>query len=501
MLRFSHALAIAAAAAVVSFATAGPALAAPPETTTDPAAAAAGWLAQQFTDHIDYAGSSFFDGGTTADVIFALAASKTGQDKISSAISYFAAHVSEYTSISDTSGQPGPFDGAVAKTAAAALVAGVDPRTFGGFDLLTALKQDECTSVSAPTSSTDFTTPVCPAIGAARNIFSSISESLAILAEARGMNKYGSTYGPSTSAVSYFLSLQCPDGGFTSNTTGGSGCTSDVDATGYAVPALVALGGHATELARATGWLVSSRNAHGYWLSQGGPNVDSTGLAASALVAAGQDSSTSRAWLVTQQVTTGPTLGRGASRGALKYQGAFSASSSFKATADGLLGLARGVSLTTLTAHGSAPGTAVLTLAVPQAALRSVRQSGTQTVTGTGFSAGEQVRATLDASTSLLGHAKATPAGTASVRFEVPSSLSVGTHRVALTGATSGLSSVVSFTVAAQALPAPSSTATSAPALADTGRDTHHTSGEIALGLGCVLVGGAALVAGRRRRT
>src|SRR5664279_5624174 len=412
MFRLSHAIAIASAAAVVTLTTAAPAVAVTPATTTDPAAAAAGWLAQRFTDHVDYAGSTLFDGGTTADVIFALAASKTGRAKISSAISYFAAHVSEYTSITDTSGQPGPYDGAVAKTTVAALVAGVDPRSFGGFDLLTALKVDECTSVSAPANSTDFTTPVCPAIGAARNIFSSISESLAILAEARSSSRYGSTFAPSTSAVSYLLSLQCPNGGFTSATTGGSGCTSDVDATGYAVPALVALGGHGAELARATAWLVSTRNPHGYWSSQGGPNTDSTGLAAAALSAAGQDSTASRAWLATQQVFTGPTLGAGASRGALKYQGAFSASSSFKATADGLLGLARGASLTTLTAQGAAAGTVLLALTAPTAALRSVRTGGTQTLTGTGFSAGEQVRATVVASSSVLGHATANSAGT-----------------------------------------------------------------------------------------
>ena len=75
-----------------------------------------------------------------------------------------------------------------------------------------------------PKSDKDYTTPVCPAPGAARNIYSSISESLAILSEARGARSYGSSYAPDAAAMSYFLSLQCANGGFTSDTTGGQKC-------------------------------------------------------------------------------------------------------------------------------------------------------------------------------------------------------------------------------------------------------------------------------------
>jgi len=47
----------------------------------------------------------------------------------------FAAHVAEYTQVNDTGGAPGPSDGQVAKTALAAIVAGADPTSFGGYDL------------------------------------------------------------------------------------------------------------------------------------------------------------------------------------------------------------------------------------------------------------------------------------------------------------------------------------------------------------------------------
>lgn len=491
-------------------------------TTTDPAAAAAGWLAQQFVgadhkpspsgDHFDgsFPGTNggttyFFDGGTSSDAIYALAAAKAGQTKIDAAIAYFEQHVDEYTSLSDTSGAPGPSDGQVAKTALAAIVAGADPTSFGGFNLLTTLKDDECTTVSG--SSTDFTIATCPAIGAGRNIFSSVSESLIILAEARA----GGSHAPSTKAVDYLLSLQCSDGGFTVATTGGTGCTPDVDATGYAAAALLALGDQQASLGRAAAWLVAQRNAAGYWVAQGGPDVDSTGLAASALDATGADTSTSRAWLASQQMTTGPTIGAGASRGALKFQGKFDASASVKATADGLLGLVPGASLATLTATGATPGAAVLALSTPKTASTAVRQGGKQTVTGVGFSAGEKVSAQLHSSPVSLGSVTASTTGVAMVAFTVPASLAAGSHSVVLTGATSGLTSTATFTVtnapAAPATTPPPPPAVSpglggaeSPILADTGLDARQALAEALAGLALIAAGTGALYAGRRRR-
>ena len=62
-------------------------------TTTVASRAAAGWLAQQFTDHYVYPGGTYFDGGSTADSVFALAAAKAGKTKIDAAMRYFARHV------------------------------------------------------------------------------------------------------------------------------------------------------------------------------------------------------------------------------------------------------------------------------------------------------------------------------------------------------------------------------------------------------------------------
>lgn len=346
----------------VAVTTAGAAAATPPPGTThSPARGAAGWLAQQFGDHFVAYGS--FDGGTTADAIFALAAAGVGDTKIHAAIGYLARHVNQYTNVKDTSGKPGPYDGSVAKAAVAAMVAGADPTHFGGYNLLRALKTDQCTTASAPKNNHDYTTPTCPAPGAARNSYSGISESFAVLAEARGAKAYGSSYAPDAAALQYFLSLQCPDGGFTAGTSGGTNCAPDPDATGYAMMALEATGNHHDALAKAARWLTGARNADGSWTAQHVHNVDSTGIAAAALNGYGADTSRSSAWLAGQQVTTGPSVGARATRGALKYRGRFDRSASVKATADGVLGMVAHGSLATLSAARATAGTPVLSLA------------------------------------------------------------------------------------------------------------------------------------------
>jgi hypothetical protein len=497
--RSARPLALATAGALTAVGLfAAPAGAATPRTTTSPAKAASGWLAQQFKNHFDYAGSTFFDGGTTADAIFALSAAGVGKDKIDSAIAYFAKHVDDYTSLHDKSGKPGPYDGSVAKTAVAALVAGVDPTHFGGYNLLHALKHDQCTAPSAPKNSKDTTTPVCPAAGAARNIYSSVSESLAILAEARGANKYGSTFAPDGPALSYFLSLQCANGGFTVDTAGGSHCVGDPDATGYAMMALQAAGHQSTALDRAAQWLTKIRNADGSWTAQHVHNVDSTGLAAAALRAHGVATSRSAAWLASQQVKTGPTVGAGASRGALKYNGAFDAASSVKATADGILGMVGHGSLATLSDASAIAGTPVLALKPGTVQRKRVVAGRQQTVSAAGFAAHEAVAGVLRPGGRSVGSARTDRNGTVTLTFTVPRS-ATGTRSVLLTGARSGLhTETASFHIAA----APATVAgggTTVPTLADTGRDSRHTVLEVATGLGLIVTGALALLVGRRR--
>jgi hypothetical protein len=315
------------------------------------------------------------------------------------------------------------------------------------------------------------------------------------------------------------LSLQCPDGGFTVDTTTTSGCTSDIDATAYALMALEALPHPpAAQTRAAVGFLRAQQHGGGYWIAQGGPNVDSTGLAAAALDGAGRDTPDARTWLAAQQVTTGPTVGAGASRGALAFEARYDPSSAVKATSDGVLGLVRHGSLATLTDAPATPDTAVLALAAPTLTARTVAAGAADKVTGTGFSRSETVTVTLGRTKVAAGHADTN--GTVAVDVSVPRSIAAGSYALTLTGATSGLSTATTLAVRAAAPPpsspppsahssqpprsqaaaAPSAAPSSAtPVLASTGAP--DLGPLLAVGGGSLVLGVVALLLGRRKRT
>ena len=210
-----------------------------------------------------------------------------------------------------------------------------------------------------------------------------------LIAEVRGGAKYGAGYAPSAAAVAYLLSLQCSDGGFSNLVDPAKACqdkdTSDLDSTSYALMALQAVGGHATEATKAATWLASQRKAAGYWASQGIPNPNSTGLAAAALQGQGRDVSTSRTWLLGQQAKAGT-----AGAGALKYNGSVSptttsaTSLSVLATAQALPALVDGGSLAVLSGTGSKSGVGVY---APAASTKTatVKPGAKQSVTAVGF--------------------------------------------------------------------------------------------------------------------
>jgi hypothetical protein len=468
--------------------------------TTNRAQAAAGWLATQFAgqanlpapdgDHFgaSFGGTYFPDYGENADVIFGLAAAKAGRAKSRVALGYLAAHVRAYADLSGSQG--GPFDGSLGKDALAAIVAdvpGTSPTSFGGVNLMARLAADEC-----PARSTTCTP------GAAKNIFASVSESLIITAQART----GGRYAPSSSAVSYFLSLQCRNGGFTAGTKACRSGPADVDATAYALMALQALGGQPNATSTAIAWLSSQRRAGRYWVSQGGPNVDSTGLAVAALRPHGVDVSAAQAWLRTQQVPAGRD-----GAGALRYLGRFTATTSTAATspdvlgtAQGLLGLVRGGSYATLTAAGSANGTEVF---APSATVAStaVRAGGTQRVVAHGFAAGESVTASVHSRSITVGRVRADGSGTVRLSFTTPARLAAGRHHVVLTGAASNLRASAAFTVRAAPAPTPQPTpASHSGGLANTGLDGRALAQLAGYAMLAVVMGVALVVAGRRRR-
>jgi hypothetical protein len=278
---------------------------------------------------------------------------------------------------------------------------------------MAALAADEC-----PDASTTCTP------GSAANIFSSISESFVILAEARASGS-----APSADAVSYFLSLQCANGGFTSGTTACGSHAADVDSTSYAIMALTALGGHPAKLHHANVWLRSRQHAKGYWVSQDIPNVDSTGLATAALRGAGAPIGAAGHWLRAQQIRPGAP-----GAGAFRYGGKFApttksaTSPSVLATAQALTGLADDGSLATLTAAGSTHGS---TLYPPAVKTPAQVPAGTNVkVICTGFAAGEQV--SVEIQTRGTGQGAGTfadPSGMVTVKLRLGHAY-IGTHTI-----------------------------------------------------------------------
>ena len=474
--------------------------------TTDPVQAAAGWVATQFVDKTDLpapdgdhfiagqAGSTFFPNyGENADVIFGLAAAKTAGAKINTALRYLAANADAYADFSKKQG--GPYDGNIGKLALAAAVAGADPHRFGGHDLLKQLQDDECTGAVKD---------VCAAPGAARNIFSSVSESLVVLAEVRG------GVAPSSAALTYLTSLQCADGGFGKDPTPCGSGAADLDATSYGIMALAA-GGHTTEIDKAIAWLKSQQQPGGYWISQNVPNANSTGLAVAALQSQGVDVRKARAWLLSQQVPAGR-----AGAGAIKFGGTITAttksatSPSVIATAQALTGLVDGGSLATVTAAGARAAVPVFAPAATLSA-HSAHPGARFTVTGAGFVAGEKLQVSIHSTPTTVATATATGLGTARVTVIVPTTLDAGTHAVVVTGTSSGLSASQQVTLVAVVTPtsaAPTAAAVvssaapepATPTLAATGQNGHRLAALSVVGIAAVLAGAALLFLGRRRR-
>jgi hypothetical protein len=477
----------------------GSASATPLPTTTDPAQAAAGWLAGRLDGgtHVTYLG--FFDGGTTADVVFGLAAAGVGRSTTGDVLDFLQkpANVDSYVDLSAQFG--GPYTGSAAKAALAFLVGGRDPSTVaaGGLSLTQALRM-ECTSVDVSATATHY----CPAVGAGLGTFSSISESFIVLTAAR----LGSPLDDTGAAMTWFRSLQCPNGGFTSDVPEqgcASGAAADVDATAYALMALAAIPSPSTvDRAAATAaaeWLVTAQNSDGSWTAQNVHNTDSTGLAAAALAGVGRNTAAARAWLRQQQITTGPTVGPGATRGALGYAAASDEHSRMKATADGLLGLGAGA-LGTLTALHSIADAPVLALPAPRFT-GTLRIGGTVRLTAAGFQAKEKVRVEIHSTPVTLATVPASSNGSVAASVVVPTGLAPGRHTVTVTGQTSTLSSSATVTVAT----APASTSSTAGSgttstpLAATGVNGGQLAAVTATALLMLVGGGALLATGRRR--
>lgn len=328
----------------------GPASAA---TITDPGTAAARYLSQQLAaggNRLLYdsfmGGPRYDNAGGTADAIMGLAASGTSRTQAAKSTAWFAKNLTAYTGSGSTISA-----GATAKALLLAVVEGENPRTFGGVDLIDQL-QDRLAATGR------FEDKLDAGDKNAQDYSSSISQSLALL----GLQRAGQTISPT--AVSYLLKQQCSNGGF-DFTLDDASCTSDPDATGFVVQALVAVGGQRNAVSKAVTYLAGQQKASGAVGDVGVAN--STGLAAMAFTAAGDTAraTMARSYLKTLQYDCGfPVALRGglaanAQNLADKKQVGSKAApdqSDDTATAQGIVGLV-GSSYVTVSASGSTSAT------------------------------------------------------------------------------------------------------------------------------------------------
>ncbi|HVT22762.1 MAG TPA: prenyltransferase/squalene oxidase repeat-containing protein [Mycobacteriales bacterium] len=280
-------------------------------TTKDPAAAAAGFLARQLAANghhlvVEFDGKKYADDGETADAILSLDAAGVAQREAAAATDWLKKDVANYLG-----GElPNVYPGAAAKLLLVAEAQHANPESFGGVDLVAAIVGTEGGGGAA---AGEYQNPDDTQFSA-----SVLVQSLAVLA----LSGSAVAEGPSAAAVSFLAGQQCASGAFQvairPDTT--VDCAAgDVDATAYAVQALLAAGAHGPANAAAK-WLVSAKNADGGWGETPGAasEANSTALAVEALVAAHRSATSGLKWLRSHQQTC---KAKASQRGAVRLQG------------------------------------------------------------------------------------------------------------------------------------------------------------------------------------
>jgi hypothetical protein len=306
-------------------------------TTQNRSDAAAGWLGRQLSsDHL-IVGAFGPDYGLTADVVLALDAASVGRPAATKATKALKVHVLDYTGFGDPSEF---FAGSFAKLLNVAAAQGADPRAFGGsarHNLVRQLRNLETGNgrFSDVSSFGDFS-----------NTF---SQSLALVGLERTTKN-----GPSTKAVRYLRNQQCAAGAFPQELST-AGCTPSVDATAFAVQALLSVSGRKAHAAAADGarWLVRHQHPNGSFTGNGTRNTNTTGLAAQALRAAGRDRAADDASAFLRSLQFGCGA-KAADRGKIRYDKADSGDA-LRATAQAVPGFA-GVPLNDISKPGARRG-------------------------------------------------------------------------------------------------------------------------------------------------
>lgn len=254
----------------------------PTTSTSSPTAQrAAAYVVSQLKDGDHVEGKFGPDLGQTSDVALGLVATTGQSAALAKVLTYLETNAASYIHGDPASGEKvgAHYAGPTGKLALVAKVAGKDPSSFGGLDLIGELRalMDDKGAFRDDSKFGDFSNP--------------LGQALDILALERGTPD-----GAPQNAVDHLLTAQCGDGGFADAfPKAGAKCAATPDATGLALQALVAAGADCPATS-AGAWLTTHQRADGSFgdstVDASKPdagNVNSTAYAALGLAAAGQD--------------------------------------------------------------------------------------------------------------------------------------------------------------------------------------------------------------------
>ncbi len=342
---------LASLTAVFGVAFANPAAAQPTSPTDDPAGAAVAWLAGEFVDgnHLEtiFDGVPYPDHGLTADAVLAFDSADVAQTRAAAATAWLAEPDNVVTYAGN--GTTDSYAGSLAKLSLVASAQGEDPTAFGGVDLVERLLARQVASgrfsdLSSFPPPSDFS--------------NALSQSLAVISLLRVGTAEASA--AAEAGAGYLAGSQCDDGGFPLQFEQAT-CTSQPDATGFAVQAMLAAGLD-EEAGAALDYLEEVQDTGGGFSDGGVLNANSTGLAGQALRSGERTDAADAAvdFLLTLQIgCDGPA----AERGSIRFDAA-GAGDSQRATAQGIVGIT-GVSLLDVDATGDAAATPVIDCTPP----------------------------------------------------------------------------------------------------------------------------------------
>jgi hypothetical protein len=291
--------------------------------TSRPTAAAAGYLARQLVGrHHDHYDGTFVSGkktityvnyGETADGILSMDAAGVAQTAAARATRYLKKHVHAYAGHSVATYAPGP----IGKLLLVAEAQHLNVHNFGGLDLVAAIASTE--GIRGAAAGEYQQNPM--GTKTAFLYFSTVSQALGVLGLANTANAPGQ---PDSAAVDFLAAQQCKGGGYPTELEAdpATACKAgkDVDSTGYAVQALIAAGDHQAA-ARSVTWLEKVQHHNGGFGSPA--NANSTALALQALRAAHESITVARGWLRVHQLGCSAKPSR---RGAITFQKGYDAS-------------------------------------------------------------------------------------------------------------------------------------------------------------------------------